>query len=208
MRFLVRRLLVVAVVVIVVGGLIGDRVAKGYAESSIETGVRREVRGVSDVDASISSFPFLGRLLLQGKVSHFRLTLHDVVGHQVPVEELRLDVDGLELDRGSLLDGDDVEVTGVDHVRFRAVITRENVESVLGPLTDVAFALADGTTLRVAGGRVELGAGVSFPVPGRALLPCDATATIAEGRVEVECSADRLPQIVLDAIGSLELRQG
>jgi hypothetical protein len=206
--FLGRRLFRLVLVALVVGLLVGDVGAKRYAESSIETAVRREIEGVSGVDASISSFPFVGRLLVQGRVSHVSLTLDDVVGHQIPVDELRLDVDGLELDRRSLLDSQHVEITGVDHVRFRARITRANVESVLGPLTDVAFTLTDGATLRVADGHVQLGPGVSFPLPGSEVVPCDATAHVEHDEVVVECASDRLPQILLDAVGSLELRNG
>jgi hypothetical protein len=195
------------IAVVLIGGLvIGDQAAKGYAESTIETAVRRKVEGVADVDASISSFPFVGRLLVQGRVSHFGLSLHQLVGHRIPVEELDLDVDGLELDRGSLIDSNHVEITGVDEVRFRARITRANVEAVLGPLTDVAFSLTDGASLTVADGRVQLGAGVSFPLPGSEVIPCDATARVEHDEVVIECSADHLPQIVLDAVGSLELR--
>lgn len=205
MGFLRRRLLLVVLAIVVLVLVLGDGAAKRYAESTIETSVRRDVEGVDDVDAAISSFPFVGRLLVQGKVSHIELTLHEVVGHRIPVEEVRLSVDGLELDQGRLLDGD-VEVTDVDHVRVEAVVTRENVETVLGPLTDVAFALADGTTLRVRDGQVELGAGVSFPLPGSNLLPCDASATIDDGEVRITCTSENLPPVVLDAIGSLELR--
>jgi hypothetical protein len=205
MRFLRRRLLLVFVAFVAVGLVLGDGAAKRYAASTIETSVRRDVEGVDDVDASISSFPFVGRLLAQGMVSHIELTLHEVVGHRIPVEEVRLEVDGLQLDTGRLLDGE-IEVTDVDHVRVEALVTRDNVETVLGPLTDVAFALADGTTLRVRDGQVELGAGVSFPLPGSDLLPCDASATIDDGEVRITCTSDDLPQVVLDAIGSLELR--
>lgn len=205
--FLLRRRFLLSVLVLVaVVAFIGDRAAKGYAEDAIETSIRQQIQGVSEVEASIGSFPFVGRLLVQGKVSRFELTLHEVLGYRLPVEELRLSVDGLELDRGSLRDRNDVEITGVDSVRVDLLVTRENVEAVLGPLTDVAFSLADGTTLRVEDGDVVLGAGIRFPLPGSELLPCAATATVDDGHVRIVCTSDHLPQVVLDAVGSLELR--
>ena len=208
MFFVRHKVLTILLVVFVLGGLLGDQGAKRYAESTIETSVRRDIEGVSAVDASISSFPFLGRLLVKGKVSHFELVLHQVVGHRIPVEELRLDVDGLELDRTSLFGDKDVEITGIDKVRLQARITREDVEAVLGPLTDLAFTLTDGATLTVADGQVQLASGVSFPLPGTELIPCDATAKVRHDDIVVECTSDHLPQVVVDAVGSLELRRG
>jgi hypothetical protein len=204
-----RRAVVLALLAVVVVALvIGDRAAKGYAESAVEASVRREVAQVGAVDASISSFPFVGRLLVLGEVSRFRLTLDDVVGRGVPVAELRLDVDGIRFDRQSLRRGHDVEVTGTDTVRVTARITRDGLQTVLGPAAGPALTLADGASLRIADGRVQLGAGLAIPLPPADLLPCDASATVVHQAIEIQCVSDHLPPIVLDAIGSAALRGG
>ena len=93
-------------------------------------------------------------------------------------------------------------------MRVRVRITRANVETVLGPLTDVAFALADGTELRVVDGQVELGESIRFPVPSSDLVPCAASAVIEDGEVVIACVAESLPQVVIDAVGSASLRAG
>lgn len=207
MRRWPRRLALVLVTLVAVLGF-GDRGVKGFAERTIETSVRSEITGVGTVDASISSFPFVGRLLLGGSVSHVELVLHDVVGHRIPVEEVRLDIEDLRIDRNDLLNGDQVEITGSGPVRVRLRITRANVETLLGPLTGVAFAVADGTRLSVDDGRVQLGAGISFPVPSADLLPCAASAVIENSEVVIDCVADTMPQVVIDAVGSASLRSG
>lgn len=192
--------------VVVVVLVVGDLLARAYVETGVEASLREELHDVGSVDADISSFPFVGRIIVGGEVRRVRFTLTDVGGHELPVAALRLTVDGLRFDRSSLVNHSRLRVTGVDSVRVTAVVSADAMEALLGPAAG-ALDLAEGASVRIAGGRVELPGGLSIPVPPVELLPCDASATIVERSLVFECVADRLPAIVVAAIGSVDLRE-
>jgi hypothetical protein len=220
----VRRRLVVVLVVLLVAIVIVDVLARRYAESNVEEAVRRRSGQIGTVAASIDSFPFVGRLLLWSDVPHLDLRIgdidEDVAG---AVEELRVDIDGLELDRGVLVNDRRARITGVDRVRVTAVID-------LGQLAAVARAAGidvtvhDGTaTFGTAGVDVEVEAEVTveggfvvltarglppirLPLPVAALVPCDPSAEIDGDLLVVTCASDQLPEIVVAAIGSVDLQ--
>ena len=66
---LLRRLLLPFVVVVVVGGLGLDVAAKKYAEGQLASRAESRASGQASASARISSFPFVGRVLLSGEVS-------------------------------------------------------------------------------------------------------------------------------------------
>ena len=198
-----RKLIALGVVVAILG--VGDFLAKAYVESGVERSIRAEVQGVGGLDASISSFPFVGRVLFAGEVSHARVTLTDVSGRGIPVSALRLQIDGLRFDRNTLLNRSQLRIIGVDSVEFLAVLSRDDLAAVLGPAA-AALELVEGTTLAVNGGQVELPGGLRIAVPSTELLPCDPTATVGDQEVVLSCTSDTLPAIVVQAIGSIDLR--
>lgn len=210
-----RKLIVLAVLV---GALVlGDVLAKSAAESAVESGLRSQVEGVGAVDAQITSFPFTVRLLAAGEVSTLDLRLSDVVGRGIDLAWLRLRVDGLRLDR-SVVFGGDARITDVDRVSVTANITEEDVREATGAdvrlfdgrATVTAAGVTTDAEVTVADGRIRISvAGLppySLPVPGNELLPCAIDARVVKGALLAECSTDRLPAIVLDAVGSVDLR--
>ena len=197
--------------------LVGDLAARSAAESAVEKGVRAKVAGVASVDARIDSFPFTGRLLGQGKVSKLDLRLTDVTGHGIDVAWLRLQVDGLELDR-SVLFGGKVRIKHVDQVRVTADIGQAQISAATGAevhlldggKAEVTYkgvtatadvAVVDGAIRFTAAGLPAL----SVPVPDSDLLPCAVDATVVEGAVLASCTADHLPTIVVRAVGTVDL---
>jgi len=213
----VRKILVVAIVLL---GLVAvDAAARSYAQSTVASAVKARVHGVSDVKANIDSFPFLGRLLLQGKVSELDVTFSDVTGHGIDVARLRIDATGIELDRGVLVGKRHVRIRDVDTVTARAKITEDEIRRVTG--ADVR--LADGratitsagvtatATIVVADGRVRLQVSklppLSVPVPDADLLPCAVQAKVIERALELSCTSHTLPAIVVDAIGAANLQR-
>jgi hypothetical protein len=211
----VRKLLVLGVLVAIL--LVGDLVARSAAESAVEKGVRSKVQGVASVEARIRSFPFTGRLLAQGKVSTLDLRLAEVTGHGIDVAQLRVEAEGLELDR-SLLFGGQVRVKGVDRVTVTASITEAEVRDLTGAdvrLHDgkaevTASGVTVGADVTVQDGKIRLTAGtvgvLSVSVPDSDLLPCAVDARAVEGAILASCTADHLPDIVLRAVGTVDLR--
>ncbi|MGH9186109.1 MAG: LmeA family phospholipid-binding protein [Acidimicrobiales bacterium] len=206
--------LVVAVVALLV---VGDLVARGYAERNIERAVEARSEQIAHVNASIESFPFAGRLLVTGEVPHLVVTATGLRGTGADLlESLRLDVHGLEIDRGVLIDDGRVRVTGVDRVRVRAVLDGDLVAArASGAGIDVVV-VDDGVevsglgrteraTVEVAGDFVVLTAGdlppLSIPVPPVAFIPCPVAVEVVDGDLVVTCETDMLPAVVLEAIG-------
>lgn len=210
-----RKLIVVAVLLAVL--VVGDLFATSSAESAVESAISSRVEGIGTVDADIRSFPFTLRLLAAGAVSTLDLRLTDVVGRGIDVAWLRLEMEGLQLDR-SVAFGGEARITGVDHVVVTANITEAAVREATGAevrlLDGRATLTAAGVTtdaeVTVADGRILLAVAglppVSLPLPSNELLPCDVDARVVEGALLAECAADGLPQIVLDALGSVDLR--
>jgi hypothetical protein len=213
----VRKLVVLAVVLVAL--VAGDAVAKSAATSAIESGVKAKVLGVASVHASIHSFPFTGRLLAAGEVSRLDLELDQVAGHGVDVAELGIRATDLELDRNVLLGKAHVRITGVHRVTVSATITEAEVRALTH--ADVHL-LADRATVTVAGrtltagvdasaGHIRLSLGglpaLSIPEPDTALFPCTIEVKVVTGALRAVCTSDRLPQIVIDAVGSVDLRR-
>jgi hypothetical protein len=84
-------------------------------------------------------------------------------------------------------------------------VTKEDLRAVLGDVVDDGFDALDGAELTVTPEGVTV-AGFAIPLPLGDLLPCDAAATVTSSRIDLACEADRLPKLVVDAIGSVDLR--
>lgn len=210
-----RKLIVVTVLLAAL--IVGDLLATSAASSALESAISSRVGGVGAVDADIRSFPFTLRLLAAGEVSMLDLRLTEVVGRGIDVAWLRLEMEGLRFDR-SVAFGGEVRIIDVGQVVVTANITEAAVREATGAdvrlLDGRATLTAGGVTtdaaVTVTGGRILLAVdGVppaSVPLPGNELLPCAVDARVVAGALLAECTADRLPQIVLDAVGSDDLR--
>lgn len=207
--------LVVGVVVLVALLLVLDVLARLWVERRIEDRTEAHLHGVGAVDAGVSSFPFLGRLAVAGEVSHVTLRLDDVTGAGIDLSQIRLSVDGMVFDRGSLVSGDRVEVESVDRVTVRITIT----DRALSEATRVSIALDDdqarvtaaGRTVtarvRVVDGRIRFAVEplpvVSVALPTADVLPCEPTVEIEPRQLVLVCEADELPPRVIEAIGEV-----
>jgi hypothetical protein len=216
---MIRKLLLLVLIGLVGALVVGDRAAKGAAESAIASEIAKRTAGVGEVDAEISSFPFVGRLLVQGLVPELTLTLDEVTGHGIDLTDLRVLVRDLEIDRGAITGGKP-EVTAIDSMTVTATISEATVRAVSG--ADVR--LLDGRiAVNVAGRTVEgdavvrdgriavdaFGAPLPFgiPVPDTGVLPCTPDVEVVAGALRLRCTAETLPQIVIDAIGAAALRR-
>jgi hypothetical protein len=209
---MIRKLLLLVLIGIVGLLVLGDRAAKGAAESAIASEIAKRTPGVGAVDAEIRSFPFVGRLLVQGVVPELTLDLDEVTGHGIDLADLRVVVRDLEIDRG--------EIIAIDSMTATATISEATVRAVSGAdvrLLDgrVAVTVA-GQTLEgkavVRDGRVTVDAfggplPFAIPVPDTGVLPCTPEVVVVEGALHLRCTSESLPQIVVDAIGATSLRR-
>lgn len=175
-------------------------------------------------DASIKSFPFLGRLALAGTVPKVSLTINDVQTGLVVVSKLTIDLDRVEIDRNTIFSGD-VKVKDIGRGRIEALIAGPSLSKALG--VDIRFlpgevevnktiagvkvtakgqVAIDGNTVIVKPTSVE---GVNVPlsqfalryeIPGVELLPCEATVTLVAEGVALSCAVDDVPAALVQAV--------
>lgn len=182
-----------------------DQGARVFAENKLEEKARAEVRGAGSVDASISSFPFLGRLLVSNSVSTVevraeRAELNDLLSGAVEV-----DLRGVRLERGALFSGKvrleridagtitiELDAAGLGRVlKLPVTIAGDEVRLTIAGRTLAARASMDAgaLVLEVAGIRT-----LRVPVARSGLVNCTAaTAEVAGDTIRLTCQVDEVP---------------
>jgi hypothetical protein len=200
----VRRLLIA--LAIVLGVLVlGDFVAKAWATSQLRDRAERAVRGATSSSASITSFPFTGRLLLAGSVPKVDVRVGPVVAGRVTFASVSVDLHDVHVDRNRLINDQQVQLTGLGSGTVTAELTDAEVSRLAG--TRVTFAPGRVTvsaagvdvaaSVQVTNGSMSFG-GLRLPIqlriPRAPLFPCDATsAVVKEGAVDLSCTVHDVP---------------
>ncbi|MDP9386647.1 MAG: DUF2993 domain-containing protein [Actinomycetota bacterium] len=193
--------------VVVVGlALALDQGARLFAEGKLADRAREAAVDAADAEASITSFPFLGRLLVSGAVPRVEVRVERAVAGPLRLAAVAVDARGVSLDRGRLLSGD-VRVEDIEE----GTVSVEVDASSLSEALDVPITVTGGQVraqvrgvgvaarpevsddgslvLRVAG----LPA-LNVPLERIPLVPCAATAVeILDDRVRLTCQVDELP---------------
>lgn len=211
------RKLGIAVAILIVVLIGADIATRLWVQQQMATAISDNVEGVRHVRASISSFPFIGRLAVNGSISHVEIHLDGVTARPVDLSELRASVDGAVLKRGDLFDGH-ITVTKVTNVDLGAVFTDDDLTRASGVPVRVR---PDGVTVTVAGHDVTVhvavsgrsiqlsaaGVSASVPLPSTDFLPCTPAPHLGDGKAVLSCDSDHLPPAVVQAIGSVSLRR-
>jgi len=199
----VRKLVLLAVVVgLLVAADIGVR---SVAESQLRDRVAASVQAAGPTTARIESFPFLGRLLTSGAVSHIRIAAAEVTADRLTFARVSLDLEDVTFDRSSLLSQRTLVLTSLRRGAAVAEVTQDRLSALLG----VPVTLEPGRArVRVAGQMITAQAsvtdntlrvtvaGLSLPalrIPKTSLLPCVADAAVLAGLVRLTCEVDKLP---------------
>jgi hypothetical protein len=200
----VRRLLI-ALGVLVVVGVVGDFVAKAYATTQLRDRAKQAVRGATSASASISSFPFAGRLLVAGSVQKVHVRVGPVAAGRVTFASVAVDLHDVHVDRNRLIREQKVQLTGLGSGTVTAELSDVEISRLAG--TRVSFGpgrvsvdvagVDVAATVQVNNGTMSFG-GVRLPlqirVPRAPLFPCDATtATVKQGAVELSCTVHNVP---------------
>src|SRR5438876_6281464 len=98
-------ILLVIPTVILLALIIGDRAAKGWAESKLAERAAAYYPPGSGSSASIHSFPFIGRLLFSGSVPRVDVNLDDLRIQTVLIRQLSIHVSDVKLNRSDLFHG-------------------------------------------------------------------------------------------------------
>lgn len=185
--------------------------ARKEAESQLESRLASASRELHDPDVSISSFPFLGRLLVNGSVVRIRARAADVDAGPLRLATVSVELHDVRLDRNRLIGKRQVDLRSID----KGVAEAEVTEAVLGAALGVPLELTPGKiTVTVRGVRVTgslrvddnvlsvTGAGLPtlrLTVPDAPLLPCVTDGEVLEGRVRLRCTIDEIPDELVRA---------
>jgi hypothetical protein len=217
----VRKLLVLAVVAAAL--VAADVAARGWAESSLAEQAAAYYPPSTAAQASIRSFPFLGRLLVRGEVPEVSLSMENLRPEVVVLRHLDLDLEAVEIDRSELFRGR-VRLLDVGRGTVSARIDLPSLAQAAG--ADVRFtegrleihkrvrgvdvfatvqASIEGNTVRlqptsVEGLRLPLETfAVTYQIPGSELFPCSADLRAVENGLLVSCRVDDVPAALVQA---------
>lgn len=188
--------------------LVVDQGARLVAEGQLAARAREAATDPGSVDASITSFPFIGRLLAAGSVPRVSIRVDDSRAGPVRLAAVVVEADGVELDRGAMFSGE-VRVQAID----RGLVAVELDANGLTDALKVPVTVGDGQVrvgVRGVGVRAEvqvkegvLGlrvAGLSaleVAIVRTPLIPCAATSVVVAGdRVRLSCELDELPAVL------------
>ena len=200
----------IGVFLALLGGL--DAVAKGWAESKIESRARAEAGVNASASADIDSFPFVGKLLAFGNAGDLELRLRDVQSQSLKFSRVTITLEDLNLDRGKLFSGK-AEVTSID----TGTITMGFTAADLSAAVKMPVEIADGrisVTVRgvkvaavpeaTAEGSVRLQVSglpaVNVPIPRTRLVSCSVDkVSVKDDELRASCTIEEIPPALLRA---------
>ncbi|MBV9283283.1 MAG: LmeA family phospholipid-binding protein [Acidimicrobiia bacterium] len=199
------RKLLIALAVVVAVLVVGDVVAKAYATDQLKSRAQRAVRGATSATASISSFPFTGRLLVAGQVSEVRVGVGPVVAGRLTFASVTVDLHDVHVNRNRLINDRKVQLTGLGSGTVTAELTDVEISGLAGTrvrfspghVTVNAAGIEATASVQISDGSMSF-AGLHIPlkfkIPRAPLFPCDATsAVVKQGAVDVSCTVHEVP---------------
>jgi len=210
MRFLKLQVLILVLAVAAVAALGADVVVKNRAENELADQVTARVPGTTGVRAKISSFPFVGRLLVSGKVPKVVVKAqHSSVG-DLSLEDIQVEVEDVQMDTGEATSGKAV-VRSIGRGSVMADLRQDQINArlprgyrvqleegkavVSGPVGIQAQLVASPEgmiQLRVASRSL-----FDLPIPKTELLPCSPRAAFVSGAVHLTCTFEQVPQFLV-----------
>jgi hypothetical protein len=207
--------------VILLGLIVADQAAKGWAESKLAERAAAYYPPGSGSSASIRSFPFIPRLLFTGEVPRVDVNLDDLQVRGVEavlIRQLSIRVSDVRLDRDELFRGK-VHVRDVGQGTIAVTLDGPALARAIG--ADLRFTSAGDVEMRQriqgvdvkAKGKVTIKGNVisvtptsvenravpagrlalTYRIPGVELLPCAADAKVSRDKVVLSCDVVDIP---------------
>lgn len=214
-----KRLLVVLVVlgalaaVLVVVGAVLDHRIREAAEVEAARRLQKELPIEGTPMVAIDSFPFVLRVLQDGSVEQLTVSMRSLESQGVHVDEARLTVDGLVLDRDALLDTQTLKVVEIDEATIEAWVSAEDLTRV----AKIPVQIEGGRVSVTYGGKTYSGTAkvskhavlvlvdgvppILSPLPSTDYLPCEPDLDVDGDRIHVACTVDALPPAVAKVLG-------
>jgi hypothetical protein len=195
---------------LVIAGLLfaGDVFARRYATGQLSDRISAAVPEASGVHARVRSFPFVAKVVWDGKVDEVGAHIDRLAPvHGVVFTNLDLDMRGVVLDGDDFANSHQVTVTRIREGTVNVSVTAQaltdalgrsvhitgglvNVAVLAGPLVRAMPALtpARQLVLRVAG--LPL---LAVPLPSVKVLPCAPQLKVGEGVLTLRCTFTAIP---------------
>ena len=196
-------------ILLVIAGLLlaGDVAARRYATGQLSDRISAAVPEASGVHARIHSFPFLGRLLFNEKVSEVGVHIDRLVAVRgIVFTSLDVDLRGVGLDRHAMFSDRQIQLDHINRGTVTVALTEQAVSAALGRPATIAHGVIDVSvlggqtataTVAVSGHQLVIRVaplpGVVVPLPNTGVLPCTPGATVGTGQVTFSCTFTRIP---------------
>ena len=181
---------------------VGDVAARHWTEGELARRIEARVPG-SHATVHVTSFPFLGRLAVSGSVPKITAHIDKVANTSLPFAFFDFEVDGVKVDRNTLIQDQKVKLQSISRGEVRAEITEAALSAALGqPVrlgngevqvvrqgVSIAAKVAMVNNRLVLSGPLSLG----VAIPKLPILPCAATVTVRPGRLDVACEVHEIP---------------
>jgi len=189
-----------------------DVAARGFVSAAVSNRAQQEAPVGSTATASVGGFPFLPPLLLGGRVDRASVHVKNITTGVLVFAEVSVDLRGVRLDRGRLIDDRKARITKIDHGTIRAVLTADALSNALhvpvrmqgGQITATVAGVDVGLTPRVVDNRLTLSGSVgrsfTLRVPSSGYVPCVNSAVVEESQLALSCTIHSVPPALLDAI--------
>ncbi|HET7487072.1 MAG TPA: DUF2993 domain-containing protein [Acidimicrobiales bacterium] len=199
-----RKLILAGLGVLVLFGI--DQAARLAAEHALAERASRAANHPLSARASISSFPFLPRLLVLGRIRQAEVRVTGVRTGPVRLTAVEVEGTGVKVSRAALLKGQ-VHLEDIDQGRVTVELGGPALSDALHVPVHV-----EGDTVEVGGLGLRAAASVSvdrgslvvrlaglptltMPAVRIPLVPCDATSVAVAGqRVRLTCELDDMPE--------------
>lgn len=204
----------VVVVVVVVIAVVADLVARSVAQNQLADRAQMAT-GAKSASATINSFPFLYRFLVDGEVSQVAIHLTDVPVGALRLSSVNVVADGTTIDRTVLFSGHKVEVLAMNSATATVVVTAAELTSAVGTTVqlpgggaievEVEGALVPATVEVLPGDVLQVTAAgavlLSSTLSQSPLVPaCGLALSVGVGEMTVSCHVQPVPASVLAAI--------
>jgi hypothetical protein len=199
------KVLVLVVILLAVVSL-GDVETRIFAQHQLEHRIDGNVRSAG-AHVSISSFPFLGRLALNGTVPKIKAHVPGVVSGPFTFDFIDVTVNGVHLDRSVLFNSQRLQVQRIDSGTVVADMTEAALDKVLGVATvtlgngvaQVRVGVASvSAAVSIVNGELHVArVPVNVALPKLTLIPCPLSAVVTPGHLRLSCAFNQVPAALL-----------
>jgi hypothetical protein len=208
--------ILVPVIVVVAGLLVaGDVAARRYATGQLSDRVSAAVPEGSGVHSRIHSFPFIGRLLVNGDIPQVGTHIDRLTGVAgLTFSDLDVDLRDVALDRHAMLSHRQVRLTRIARGTVTVSLTEQALSAALGRPAHITggailVTVFGSSTIRAVVSvtpahrllvQVAGLSALSVALPTVKLLPCSPQLTVVVGRLDLGCTFTSIPAAFAQAV--------